>query len=893
MLVRHVKKTKRSPWWSPWHALRHRNLGRDLMTLVASSCLTAMLIHLSKGVGEEHGLPHGLIHQHGLHHGLIHEHSLAAQNAAHGGASQLPGSSARTSSSGNPPPPNAWTASLRQPFHALSLVFTRMVGGKQSAAGVPALSARAGTERPEAQGNPLLEGEEDGQGEGDAGTRHGDGDAGVAEAGGSEAATQGEVTSTQGEVTSPQARHRRRRQRRRRHRAGSQATGAEATAVEATAVEDGAIGSLLPGRGGRFNNTAVKRGGVSNRTVLARGDVLDGAVPQQGDATALGGAPPHDSGGGPGGGLGGVNSVRDGLEKELVNGTWVVEAVVAEGRGTGDTGDGSGDGVVDDGHLSDDEPDNGPDSEPDNGLFHEPDSGSVHEPGTVIGEPMGEIEDLVAERGSSEDADAEGSEGDDDGGDSGGPDGDDGDDDNVEDGVGDEKDVEYGVGDEKDVEYGVGDEKDVEDGVGDEKDVEDAVGDEKDDEEGQDEEQEGEVEGDGEGRGISQGAGLSGSSATGEDVNRAANGTGAESALPAGGVQGLAGAMMDGNVTGPMAATARLSSRRKYNRAYRDCAANPTGPPPNLDGIPLALPPTIPLEDIFIHQKNHARLRTGKFAVPPSAVHLLPRDGAQVLRRYSFKSCAIVGNSGALRFMKLGNTIDTHDLVVRTNQAPIRNYRLHVGQKTTMRVMNKAWTSHYSSGRWKEEGLPLEYGISIIITRSPGKSVAQMHHSLMKIRPDIRILQLSSRIVTACRSAYVQYRVALCKAGYGPFIGGATPTSGLVLTYVLMQLCKHVTLYGFGQAGAHRLGGVTGHVVYIPYHYYAGVGARAEGDLTHSFEAEEAFLRQLDREHFITMCRLPTGDITPESLYMREYCGINPAVKIVQGPANLSSFSKP
>jgi hypothetical protein len=55
-------------------------------------------------------------------------------------------------------------------------------------------------------------------------------------------------------------------------------------------------------------------------------------------------------------------------------------------------------------------------------------------------------------------------------------------------------------------------------------------------------------------------------------------------------------------------------------------------------------------------------------------------------------SCAIVGNSGLLRLSTFGRSIDSHDTVVRVNQAPLRGYSRRVGLKAghcTTAVMTK------------------------------------------------------------------------------------------------------------------------------------------------------------------------------------------------------------
>ena len=53
-----------------------------------------------------------------------------------------------------------------------------------------------------------------------------------------------------------------------------------------------------------------------------------------------------------------------------------------------------------------------------------------------------------------------------------------------------------------------------------------------------------------------------------------------------------------------------------------------------------------------------------------------------------FDSCAIVGSSGLLLSERLGDEIDGHDFVLRTNLAPVGGFEEVVGSKTTVRVMN-------------------------------------------------------------------------------------------------------------------------------------------------------------------------------------------------------------
>ena len=55
-------------------------------------------------------------------------------------------------------------------------------------------------------------------------------------------------------------------------------------------------------------------------------------------------------------------------------------------------------------------------------------------------------------------------------------------------------------------------------------------------------------------------------------------------------------------------------------------------------------------------------------------------------RRYN--SCALVGNAGHLSKEKWGEYIDNHDVVVRFNNLPNLPYSAHVGNRTSIRIVN-------------------------------------------------------------------------------------------------------------------------------------------------------------------------------------------------------------
>ena len=291
---------------------------------------------------------------------------------------------------------------------------------------------------------------------------------------------------------------------------------------------------------------------------------------------------------------------------------------------------------------------------------------------------------------------------------------------------------------------------------------------------------------------------------------------------------------------------------------YINCTEQRKGLP-NLEG--LKLKSKLQLNNFIVHQGNFERLGKGPDTNRTDRVRnveLLPPDGESVLLSRKWGSCAIVGNSGHLHFSEYIKSIDSHDTVVRVNQAPSEHYSRRVGRKTTHRVLNRLWTRTYRNRKGVKHGeiLPMEQDITLIVTRANTQEFELLQDYVIETRPDVKLLYMSSRATSMAQPLLAGYREKLCEAGYGPYRGLLVPSSGYVIIYFLMNLCDSVSVYGFGvkdiKDGPQN----------YPYHYYKGVGMRKVGDDVHSFDSEEMLLKQLGREDVIKFCmyRSPKND---------------------------------
>ena len=284
---------------------------------------------------------------------------------------------------------------------------------------------------------------------------------------------------------------------------------------------------------------------------------------------------------------------------------------------------------------------------------------------------------------------------------------------------------------------------------------------------------------------------------------------------------------------------------------------------PGITGLPILMPISrsrmgkrgyLRKDNLFIHKANFLQYH--------SSTTLNSRNYAanatEIWSKYVWDRCALVGNSGGLLSADFGKEINEYNIVVRFNQAPTKGFEKFVGNKTTFRVLNALWTNIYAKNvQLKKDGsldsrgnirlgeiksIPLEMDATLIITRTSIENFNFLYSAIQKKRTDVRLLLLAPKVVTSAKWLLNKYRRLLCTHGYGPYMGGHTPSSGFVAIFVLLQLCKGIDLYGFGDSGLPA-----------KYHYYTGGGHRISGNIVHSWRLEMEMIKALDRNDFLNI----------------------------------------
>ena len=333
---------------------------------------------------------------------------------------------------------------------------------------------------------------------------------------------------------------------------------------------------------------------------------------------------------------------------------------------------------------------------------------------------------------------------------------------------------------------------------------------------------------------------------------------------------------------------------------FRRCPQGIDAPVPPLEGLSVRLPfkrgkrVALDAKDVFLHADNAVDVVSGRRqALLNRSLHRhLPANGSTALEPFANRRCAVVGNSGLLKANKYGTAIDSHQVVVRINHAPVKDFEAHVGSKTTARVLNLLWSERYAlgsdfvhtdlncgetkyvadlgrdvcvGGYNSKPRLPLENGAKLVCSRVSLKEFAKLSHTMnvdrfYRSRAGGTML-ITSHVIAAARRLLVGYRVRLCASGRGPFNGGAVPSSGLVAIFIMLNVCSSVDVYGFGSNQR-----VLSHVRdprKIEYHYFNGFGKRDFGTPVHSWEAEQALMERLAEEGVINLC-LNDGAYRPE-----------------------------
>jgi len=292
---------------------------------------------------------------------------------------------------------------------------------------------------------------------------------------------------------------------------------------------------------------------------------------------------------------------------------------------------------------------------------------------------------------------------------------------------------------------------------------------------------------------------------------------------------------------------------------------------PRIDIDPKILPTGLHLRDAFITQSNAKKFRFDTLpkrylAADFDAIKLRFKD---VDSKLSDSSCALVGSSGNVVGRNFASAIESHDSVVRLNQAPAdsslksssgnkHTQTKDVGERSNFRALSKPWIHKYSlpeKGGLSPADLPLEWGANLILTGAT-KGITLQSVGLAQAlrekwrRTDVQLIVVTPRMEAAARDFFQLYRWKLEKMGFTLKTKGTQPSVGFVAAFALMQVCDRVSLYGFGRT--HSDGSKL-----EKYRYFDSGKGRyppTREIMSTGMDVEVAIFRALAREQKVVYC---------------------------------------
>ena len=169
-------------------------------------------------------------------------------------------------------------------------------------------------------------------------------------------------------------------------------------------------------------------------------------------------------------------------------------------------------------------------------------------------------------------------------------------------------------------------------------------------------------------------------------------------------------------------------------------------------------------------------------------------DGGPKRTLPSFGDCAVVSSSALLLKSRYGEEIDAHDAVFRCNDHPTAGYERHVGNRTTVRLVNSQHNgrhlSHFREFSSTDEVVmlrdwrPFEPSLESW-NRNTKYKVLDTYKRAHAMAPSWPIFIISRRLQ--------RYAMGCLGSENGP-----SPTTGLVALLQAQQMCEKVTVYGVG-----------------------------------------------------------------------------------------------
>lgn len=229
----------------------------------------------------------------------------------------------------------------------------------------------------------------------------------------------------------------------------------------------------------------------------------------------------------------------------------------------------------------------------------------------------------------------------------------------------------------------------------------------------------------------------------------------------------------------------------------------------------------------------------GDLVKTPLDRHYNATGSLQIRPGQPYRSCAVVGNSGILLQKTHGPLIDSHEMVIRLNNARTGGFQNSVGSKTTLAFVNS--NILHSCAR-RAACFCHPYGETVPIMMYICQAVHFMDFALCNASHKVPLLVTDARFDNLCGRVVKYYSLKnfVETTGKHPEQWSAAHdgsmfhySSGMQAVMLALGICEKVSLFGFGKSPQAK------------HHYHTN----QKSELTlHDYEAEYQFYHDLANE---------------------------------------------
>ena len=207
------------------------------------------------------------------------------------------------------------------------------------------------------------------------------------------------------------------------------------------------------------------------------------------------------------------------------------------------------------------------------------------------------------------------------------------------------------------------------------------------------------------------------------------------------------------------------------------------------------------------------------------------------------KTCAIIGNGGALMAKEYGQYIDKHDVVVRINVLDNNNAKFNasLGQKATHRVLSYKMSKDVCCLQPASKHPP-DNDELIYLAWFPAMR-KQLISRLAK-RQKRKVIEMHDAHLKSIIHSFKKMREELVRLGFGPFEDWEYMTSGMHAVLTFARSCETVDVYGFTTDSGGK----------EPYWFTGRKVAPRSGRTQHAWDHERMILRLLAASGIVNVC---------------------------------------